>query len=250
MSHYSKEPFIVYDCAATTEQTLERELFGTEAAPGLFVEAGSGTLVLDNIDCLPHAALEPLLGILRHGELVREGSGRRIAVGCRIAALTEKDVNAQALRAALGEDLYTSLTELNLTVPPLRDRKDDLLLLTRYFLKVLSKRTGRRISGASMPVQNLFLKYDWPGNIGELQTLLEKVAATASESFIGIDDLPEEFAKLAQEDSERGLVLDDIIRGHIRMVYDLCKQDMDGAAELLGIRTVALKKKLESYQFI
>jgi len=250
MSQYSEESFVVYDCAATTEQTLERELFGAGDLPGLFVEAGHGTIVLDNIEYLPISAHEPLLGIVRHGELVRNGSGKRISVNCRVAALTEMDLTGNDLRAALGEDLYTSLTELNLHVPPLRDRKDDMPLLIRYFLRNFSERTGKRISGASMPVQTLFMKYDWPGNVTELENLIERVAADTNETFIGFDDLPPRFAKLAEEDSLRSLSLEDAIKSHVRMVYDLSRQDLDEAADRLGIRSAALKKKLESYSLL
>jgi len=250
MSQYSKESFVVYDCAATTEQTLERELFGSGDLPGLFIEAGDGTVVLDNIEYLPVSAHEPLLGIVRHGELVRNGSGKRIKVNCRVVALTEKDLTGKALRAALGEDLYTSLTELNLHVPPLRDRKDDMPLLIRYFLRNFSEKTGKRISGASMPVQTLLMKYDWPGNVTELENLMERVAGATNETFIGFDDLPPQFARLAEEDSTRSLSLDDAIKSHVRMVFDLSRQDLDEAADRLGIRASALRKKLESYSLL
>lgn len=250
VGHCSKEPFVVYDCGAVTEQTLMCELFGRGDARGLFVEVDHGTVVLDNIERLPAVAQELLLTVVRDGEFTREDSGKRIGVNAKVVALTEKELSSQSLKTALNEELYRIFTELNLTMPALRDRKDDLLLLTRHFLSNFSERTGKRISGASMPVQNLFMKYDWPGNVRELETLIERLAAATGETFLGLEDLPAEFARLAGEDTETSLSLDDVVRGHISMVFDLCRQDIDKAAELLGLRSSALKKKLESFSLI
>jgi len=256
-----KDSFVVYDCSATTEQTVERELFGTcgeqnseedgqDGSQGIFVEAGCGVVVLDNIEYLSQQAQGLLSSIIKDGEFIRAGSGLRISAKCRVITLTEKDLAGDVLKGLLTTEFYECITELSITLPPLRDRKDDLLLLTRFFLKNQTEQTGKRISGASMPVQNLFMKYDWPGNVTELKELIERVAAKTNDTFIGLDDLPEQFARLAEEDASQSLSLEDAIKGHIRMVFDLSRQNIDEAAELLGIRPTALKKKLESYSLL
>ncbi len=255
-----EDSFVVYDCSAVTEQTIERELFGVcpsqdgqngeEASQGIFVEAGRGTVVLDNIEYLPQQAQGLLASIIKDGEFIRVGSGLRISAQCRVITLTEKDPAGDVLKGLLTPEFYECITDLSISLPPLRARKDDLLLLTRFFLKNQTEQTGKRISGASMPVQNLFMKYDWPGNVTELKELIERVAAATNDTFIGLDDLPKHFARLAEEDASSSLSLDDVIRGHIRMVYDLSRQNIDEAAEQLGIRPSALKKKLESYSLL
>ncbi len=266
-----EDPFIVYDCSAVTEQTIERELFGTcggqargeqapseqvgeqgaeDASQGIFVQAGRGTVVLDNIEYLPQQAQGRLSSIIKDGEFTRVGSGLRISAQCRVITLTEKELGGDLLKGLLTPEFYECITELSISLPPLRARKDDLLLLTRFFLKNQTEQTGKRISGASMPVQNLFMKYDWPGNLTELKELIERVAVTTNDTFIGLDDLPRQFARLAEEDGSQSLSLEDAIKGHIRMVFDLSRQNIDEAAEQLGIRPSALKKKLESYSLL
>ncbi len=258
----SEDPFVVYDCSEATEQTVERELFGTcgehacgeqnneDALQGIFVEAGRGTVVLDNIEYLSQQAQGRISSIIKDGEFTRVGSGLRVSAECRVITLTEKDLAGDLLKGLLTSEFYESITELSISLPPLRARKDDLLLLTRFFLKNQTEQTGKRISGASMPVQNLFMKYDWPGNIAELKELIERVAVTTNDTFIGLDDLPKQFARLAEEDASQSLSLEDAIKCHIRMVFDLSRQNIDEAAEQLGIRPSALKKKLESYSLL
>jgi DNA-binding NtrC family response regulator len=252
LSPVSEHPFIVCNCAGLVETLVESELFGhTKGAftgaiadkMGLFEVAEEGTIVLDEIGELPLPIQPRLLRVLQSGEFRRLGSNKLLQTRCKVIASTNKDLTNEVKSGRFREDLFYRLTPLTLHVPPLRDRKDEIPLLCRFFLKQFNQRTGKRIFGISRPAQAVILTYDWPGNVRELENVIEQAAVMTTESFIRLDDLPPHIRETPKETSEP-MPLDEVIKKHISSVLEKCDGNKSRAAKILGISRRALSRKI------
>jgi len=200
MGRRTNAPFVVVNCAALPETLVESELFGhargsfsgaTEARRGLFEEANRGTLFLDEIGALPLPAQAKLLRILEEGRVRRVGENRVVPVDVRVLAATGLDIEAAIARREFREDLYFRLSALELVVPPLRERVEDIPLLVAHFLDRLHEEGGpaRRLSAAAL---ELLSRYPFPGNVRELKHAVEQAAVFADRDEL----LPEDFRSL------------------------------------------------------
>jgi DNA-binding NtrC family response regulator len=256
LSHASENPFIVCNCAGLVESLVESELFGhikgaytgaVDNKAGLFEVAGEGTLFLDEIGELPLSMQPRLLRVLQSGEFRRLGSHRLLKAECKVIAVTNKDLAHEVKNGRFREDLYYRLTPLTIHVPPLRERKDEIPLLCRFFLKKLNERTGKKILGISRPAQATLLSYDWPGNIRELENILEQAAVLTSETFINLDDLPSHISGPRIREAPELISLDEVEKRHIEEVLKKCNGNRSRAAKVLGISRRSLSRRIEKH---
>lgn len=254
-SPFAKSPFVVCNCAALVETLTESELFGHKKGSftgaiadktGLFEAAGDGTIFLDEIGELPLSLQPHLLRVLESGEFRPVGSHQPSKTRCKVITSTNKDLAAEVRNNRFREDLFYRLTPLNIHVPPLRDRKDDIPLLSRFFLEKFNRRTGKEISGISRPAQAVLMSHDWPGNVRELDNVIEEAAIMTTESFIRLNDLPL-YLRETSKAVPVSVSLDEFMKKHIETVLQQCKGNKTHAAKILGISRRALLRKIEKY---
>jgi len=196
-SRRRKHPFIAVNCAALTETLLESELFGHEKGAftgavqrqlGRFELADSGTIFFDEIGELPVATQVTLLRVLQEREFERVGGGQSIPVDVRVIAATNRDLKAAVAEGAFRSDLFYRLDVFPVRVPPLRERPDDIPLLVAGFVQRLSRNVGRKIRSVTRASLDLLLSYTWPGNIRELQNVIERAVIVSDSEILAVDE--------------------------------------------------------------
>ncbi|MHC4515235.1 MAG: sigma 54-interacting transcriptional regulator [Planctomycetota bacterium] len=263
-----KKSFVSENCAAMPEALLESELFGyvrgaftgaTSNKKGLFEAADGGVLFLDEIGDLPLDLQKKLLRVLQEGEVRPVGSSNTVTVDVRLVTATNRNLEDMIREADFREDLYYRINVLPITLPPLRERRQDVPLLVRRFLAALAKENNFlvRISPDAM---DALVRYRWPGNVRELQNEIRRAALLSDgvilESHLselvraGLDSLIDSSAVPA----EKGTNLPDMVRNlemrEIEKAYRLAKGNKSRAAEMLGLSRFALQRKLDKYQII
>ncbi len=199
LSFRNQHPFIKINCAAIPESLLESELFGYEQGAftgakkhgkaGLFELANEGTLFLDEIGDMPLSLQAKLLRVLQEGEIMRIGGQKPIKINVRIIAATNQDLPTKIAKKEFREDLYYRLNVIPIDIPPLRKRREDIIPLIQYFLKIFSE-TFHVTKNFSKSVTDLLEKYDWPGNVRELKNVVERMVVTSDSKEIGTDNIP------------------------------------------------------------
>jgi DNA-binding NtrC family response regulator len=247
-------PFIVCNCGSLTENLVESELFGhlkgsftgaVSDREGLFDAAGEGAVFLDEIGELPPTFQPRFLRVLQDGEFRPVGSSRPRTARCRVIAATNRVLPLEVEGGRFRRDLYYRLSALVINLPPLRERKDDIPLLTRALLGRFIERTGKKISGISRPAQDILMSCDWPGNVRELENVLEQAAMMTGESFIRVQDLP---ADLKAPSKIKPIAsLESFIMDHIEETLKKFGGNRTRTAEALGISRRALIRKIEKY---
>ena len=255
-------PFIAVNCGAITETLIESELFGhkrgafTDASSdrqGLFETANHGTLLLDEIGEISPGMQVKLLRVLQEQEIRRVGESKSRPVDVRILAATNRDLAHGVADGAFRQDLYYRLKVVELAVPPLRDRKDDILPLARVLLADAAVRMGRKIVGLASNTVDQLLRYDWPGNVRELENAMERAVALARGSRVNLDDLPEEIRQAFPKPVVNGETvqpLREVEKEYILAVLDLNGGNQTRTAEQLGIGSATLYRKLKKYGLI
>lgn len=251
-------PFVTCNCAALVESLLESELFGHAKGAftgaisdkeGIFEAAGEGTVFLDEVGDLPPSFQPHLLRVLQSGDFKRVGSAKPMKARCRVIAATNRDLSQDVKAGRFREDLFFRLTPLTVKVPPLRERVDDVALLTRHILNKFQKRTGKKIYGFSIQAQSALLTYDWPGNVRELENVIENIAILTNSAFVALPDLPPNIraGRKNLQTNPAAMTLDDVQRLHIEEVLKQCNGSKTDAAAALGISRRALFRKMEKY---
>jgi len=250
----ARRPFVKVNCAALSETFLERELFGHErgAFPGAvarkegkLAQAEGGTLFLDEVGSLPLEMQGKLLHLLNEKRFQRLGAGGELSADVRVIAATDRDLSAAAQDGSFRQDLYFRLRVLSVEVPPLRQRREDIPLLANYFRVEQSARQKRRVLGITAGARDCLLRYDWPGNVRQLECAIESAVAVGSTEGILPEDLPE--AVLPSRD-----VPDDLVPRYHRQVQEgrrelVLKAYQQGgsharAAALLGLHPHSLAR--------
>ena len=193
-------PFVAVNCAAIPRDLLESELFGYDAGaftgarkggrPGKFEIAEGGTLLLDEIGDMPLEMQAKLLRVLQEKTVSRLGGARELPLSCRIVATTNRDLDDEAQRGLFRRDLYYRLRVINIELPPLRERKGDIAALVDHFLRVYALRAGKRLTRVAPQVMDALVAYPWPGNIRELEHVLESEVALASADATVVGEVP------------------------------------------------------------
>ncbi len=256
LSTSPNEPFIVCNCSGLVENLIESELFGhvkgsftgaVSNKEGLFEAAGNGTIFLDEIGHMPLSFQPHLLRVLQDGEYRRVGSTKSVKAGCKIIAATNVELSDEVKKGNFREDLFFRLSVVTITVPPLRERKEDIPLLSRFFLDRLNRKIGKNIRGITMDVKRILMTYDWPGNIRELENILERAVLVTTVNFIRPHDLPSYLSGVTKERYLSILPLDDMERNHIQQALIASGGNKSNAASLLRISRRALGRKLDKY---
>jgi DNA-binding NtrC family response regulator len=266
--HYNSNrkdyPFVTINCAAIPETLIESELFGHEKGAftnaierklGRFEVAHQGTLFLDEIGELSLTTQAKILRFLEEKEFNRVGGSKTIKVDVRLITATNKDLNQLIKKGSFREDLYYRINVVPITIPPLRERKDDIPLLIDHFINKFSIENNKNVKGIDKEALEVILQYEWPGNVRELENLIERVIALTSNEYIRVNELPFSFKNTpkinglkesvlggkvsflqAEEDFEKEVILDALKRTNYIQSH---------AAEILGISRRILKYKMD-----
>jgi DNA-binding NtrC family response regulator len=246
LSPRSREKFVVCNCSALTETLLESQLFGhvkgaftgaTHDRAGLFEYANHGTLFLDEIGELSLAAQAKLLRILQSQELQRVGSPVAQTVDVHVIAATNRNVRELASKGQFREDLFYRLSMIEIQLPPLADRKEDLPLLQQHFLLHFSTKYGKELKGISRRAQILLTRHPWPGNVRELENVIGNACIMAQGKIVTDGDLPEAIREhLVRPDNIVGfMTLEEVQSRHLEYVLKLVDGNKARAAEVLGV---------------
>ena len=261
--HYNSDrkdaPFIPVNCAAIPEQLLESELFGhmrgafTDAKAdkrGLFEEAQKGTLFLDEISELPLMLQAKILRAIQEKEIRRVGANKPIAVDVRIIAATNLLLTEEVKAKRFREDLYYRLNVIELRLPPLRERREDIPLLVDAFMKKCAASRGKQIQGVSESALAMLVDYTWPGNVRELENVIERAVTLSRSEKIVSDDLPSTIQgargdrRVLDDAAERTLPLDEVEKEYILKILEKTGGNKYQAAHALGIDRKTLYRKL------
>ncbi len=270
-------PYVKLNCGAIPETLLESELFGHEKGAftdaralrrGRFEEANGGTLFLDEVGEMSLSAQVRLLRVLQDGEFTRVGGSDVIKTDVRVVAASNVDLKRAVDLGTFRQDLFYRLSVFPVTLPPLRERPEDIHPLVIHFLEHYKQKTGRFISGMSKDALQALITYQWPGNVRELENAIERAVIIASGRQIELEDLPEAISKIALEERDRIKVerakaasegrtttfevtvpssMEEIERQAIEATLDYTEGDKSHAARALGIGRKTLYRKLEQY---
>ncbi|MHB8058848.1 MAG: sigma-54-dependent transcriptional regulator [Desulfuromonadaceae bacterium] len=249
-------PFVAVNCAAIPENLLESELFGHERGAftgasavrqGKFEIAAGGTLMLDEIGEMPLSMQAKLLRVLQEKSFQRVGGNREMRADVRVLAATNRDLAKEAATGNFREDLYYRLNVFPLMLPPLRDRRDALDDLARFFVRLHARNMGKKLSGIATPAMKALRHYSWPGNIRELQNVTER-AVILARSEVTMAELPESIRSIQDGvPREDGGILKDAERDAIAAALKATVGNRRLAAERLGISRRTLQYRLKGY---
>ena len=258
-SNRCNAPFVAVNCAALPETLLESELFGHEQGAftgaiarriGKFELAHRGTLLLDEVIEMANSLQAKLLRVLQEGEIDRIGSSAPIKINVRFIATTNRDVKEQIEKGKFRDDLFYRLCVVPIIVPPLRDRKADILLLADHFLRKFSQQTGRGPLSISKEAMEALEAHTWPGDVRELENVVERAVMLCRESVLSIQDFfsqnpPAELMNPPWD--KAGTTLYDAEKYLIMHTLKKVKGNKTRAAEILGITTRTIRNKLRQY---
>jgi DNA-binding NtrC family response regulator len=263
-SRRCRGPFVAINCATLPENLLESELFGhvrgaftdaRESRRGLFVEASGGTLFLDEIGELPLTLQPKLLRVLEERRVRPLGSSQEIECDVRILAATHRDLSEAVREGGFRTDLYYRLNVIQLELPPLRARGNDILLLAQTFIAEFAGRFGKSVTGLAEPAAARLLAYPWPGNVRELRNVIERALALTRHDRITVEDLPEHLRQPSNNLPVPGSSVDDgplallplaeMEQRYIDRVLNQVQGNRTLAARILGIDRKTLYRKLK-----
>jgi two-component system NtrC family response regulator len=258
-------PLIKVNCAALPETLLESELFGHEKGAftgaaarriGRFEAADRGTLFLDEIGDIPPPVQVKLLRVLQEKEFERIGGNETIKVDVRLIAATNRDLEKAMKEGAFREDLYYRLNVVSVVLPPLRERKEDIPALMEHFIRKYSGENKKNISGVTAETRDLLMRYTYPGNVRELENIIERAVVLTKGEIITTSDIPlhlksvesEEKICVAKRDGSLTETLDTVERGIIMEALKAAGGVQTRAAEKLGISERVLRYKLKKFK--
>jgi len=253
-------PFVAFNCGALNESLIDNELFGHEKGAftgadsqrrGLLETADKGTLFLDEIGEMPHSMQVKLLRVLQEGELIRVGGNRPVAIDVRILTATAVDIKDAVNQGAFRSDLYFRINVVTIKLPGLSQRKQDIPLLCYHILKRLSDGKGRKINAISQKAMALLCDYAFPGNVRELENILERAAALCKEEVIRVCDLPPDLISLELQAYKRPekhlMTLSELEQDYIAHLLKITGGVRTRTAEILGIDRASLWRKMKKY---
>ena len=261
LSERQAKPFVTINCAGLSRELLESELFGYEkgaftsavqSKPGLFELAHEGTMFFDEIAEMELSVQAKLLNVLEQKRFRRVGGVQEKEVDVRLCVATNKNLQGEVKSGRFREDLYYRLSVMPITLPPLRERREDILPLVQHFITYFDQKLNRRVQGITPKAEVLLESYNWPGNIRELRNVIERAIILCSGDRIHASDLPlggvETWESTAsQEDGEQFLSLEEVESLHIQRILTATSQNLSRGAEILGVTRTTLYNKLRKY---
>ena len=249
-------PFVTVNCSALPANLIESELFGREKGAftgsherqmGRFELADNGTLFLDEIGEMPMELQAKLLRVIQDGEFERLGGPKTIKVNVRIIASTNRKLEEEIRKGRFREDLFYRLNVFPITIPPLRQRKEDIPLLVDYFVAKFNKKTGKKIETVSKDTLNVLQEYDWPGNVRELESIIERAVITSQGTGLRILDRFENSRQAGEQEAQDGKALVELQRDHILQALEKTGWRIEGekgAAAMLGLNPSTLRGRM------
>jgi transcriptional regulator with PAS, ATPase and Fis domain len=251
-------PFIKVSCASLSEGIIESELFGHEkgaftgaiaSRKGRFEVAHQGTLFLDEVEDIPLATQIKLLRVLQEGEFERVGGNKTLQVNIRIIAASNRDLQEAVRSGTFREDLYYRLNVVNIKLPPLKDRKEDIPFLVNFFIDQCSRKYNMKVKGISQRAMSFLIDYEWSGNVRELENTIESILVINSPEVIDIQHLPQEVKDFKESPEvipiKIGTPLEEVEREMLIQTLKATKGNKRRAAELLGINVRTIHRKME-----
>jgi DNA-binding NtrC family response regulator len=261
LSPVSQQRLAVCNCSAMVDTLLESQLLGhmrgaftgaTETRPGLFEYADGGTVFLDEVGETSLAMQAKLLRVIQNREVQRVGSPEVRHVNVRLIAATNRDLRAEVLAGRFREDLFYRLSSIQIRIPSLSERLEDIPLLVQFFLKKYNEAYGKTISGLTRRAQTALLQHRWPGNVRELENVIASAAITTTGDFIDLADMPENLqhrgSHAAGGSDWHALSLEEVRKVHIQKVLSMCMGNRLRAAQVLGIGRTSLYRYLKRDQ--
>lgn len=265
-SDRADKPFVVVNCAALPETLFESELFGHEkgaftgaatSRKGKFEEANNGTLFIDEVGDIPLAIQVKLLRALQFGEIQKLGSNNTIKLDVRIISATNRNLEEMIKNGNFREDLLYRLNVVTLTLPPLKKRKIDIPVLIRHFIQKYAELNGKKVSSITAEALNILMKYDFPGNIRELENLIQRSVVLTRDDVIKTEDLPSYIQNINQEQNDNNFdsvlgdlnqMVENLERKMIMKALEETNNNQTKAANLLNISERTLRYKLSKYK--
>ncbi|HEY2362682.1 MAG TPA: sigma-54 dependent transcriptional regulator [Candidatus Angelobacter sp.] len=255
LSPVASGPFAVCNCSAIVETLLESELFGyvrgaftgaTQDKAGLFESANGGTVFLDEIGELSMPAQAKLLRVLQQREIQRVGSPKTRAVNVRVVGATNQDLRELVASGRFREDLYYRLSMIEINLPTLTERREDLPLLQKYFVEKFATQYGKEIKGITRRAQQQLARHIWPGNVRELENVIGNAAMMTQGNTIDLADLPESVRNPVEplKSNEELLSLEEVQNRHLQRVLELVGGNKVRAAEVLGVSRATIYEML------
>jgi two-component system response regulator HydG len=259
------KPFAEMNCTALNENLLDDELFGHDPGAftgadktrkGRFEYANGGTLFLDEIGDMPLALQAKLLRVLENKEVFRIGSNEAIKVNVRVVSATHRDLETAVAEGAFRQDLYHRLKVMTVTLPPLRERREDIMLLTAHFIKDFNTLHGKQVTTVAEPVRRAMMAYEWPGNVRELRNFVESLVVLDVDGVLGLDDVqdgqvlktPLPSGHAAGPSSLVGRPLSEVERYYTEQALSLTEGNREEAAKILGIGERTLYRNIKEWE--
>ncbi len=262
------KPFMAINCAAVPETLLESELMGHEKGAftdaknqkkGLFEMAHGGTVFLDEIGDMPMGIQAKLLRVLEDRTFRRVGGTKDIHVDVRIVSATNKDLLAAIEEKIFRNDLYYRLQVIPIFLPPLRERRKDILVLVRHFIESFNREFGKSVKGISKEAENFLYEYDWPGNVRELRNVIERAIILENEEIMQLGHLPRELVSRGGGSGSspldfvlppEGIDIEDVERELIRQSLDMVEGNQSKAAKKLNLGIDAFRYRMKKFKFL
>jgi two-component system response regulator HydG len=254
MSSRARAPFVPINCGAIPGELVESELFGhvkgaftgaTDARAGFFQTASGGTIFLDEIGEMTPATQVKLLRVLENKEVYMVGSSRPTKVDARIITATNKNLRSLVKKGTFRDDLYFRISVITITIPPLRERGDDVFLLTKHFAAKFADEAGKPVPEFSDRALEVMKNYDWPGNVRELDNLVQRLIVMKEGVSIGVRDLPSHMRFSVNRRAGLNRSLADMEADYINNVLASVKGNKTRAADILGIDRKTLREKIK-----
>lgn len=256
------KPFVAFNVAALSPNLIESELFGHEKGAftgadkqriGRFEQANGGTIFIDEIGDIPLEIQTKFLRVLQESQIERLGGSAVINVDIRVIAATNKNLEAMIKEGTFREDLYYRLNVVTINLPPLRERKEDVPLMCDYFIKKVAEINGKNIDGISREAFDAIMKYDFPGNVRELENMMERAVILCRDNQVTLDDLPDTIFQPSEavlDESTAGLEeqVEALEKRLIQASLRRCGGNQSKAARQLGITERKLRYKLQKYE--
>ncbi len=253
-----EKPFVKINCAAITETLLESELFGHEKGSftgaerrkeGKFRQADGGSIFLDEVSEMSLAMQVKLLRVLQEREIVRVGGEEVIKIDVRVIAATNRNLVEEIEKGNFREDLFYRMNVVSLNMPSLRERREDIPLLTQHFLTLFAEKNNKDIKGLTPQAMDGLLKYEWPGNIRELMNVIERAVVLSRAEYLDEDDVSLIIRRepAAQQINHGNMPLEDVERNTVLETLEAAEGNKSEAARRLGITRRTLHKKLKKY---
>ncbi len=260
LSHRAKGPFVPANCGAFNETLLDNELFGHEKGAftgavadqkGLLEVADKGTIFLDEIGEMPHSMQVKLLRVLQENELMKVGGNRVIPVDLRVVSATSKDLKVEVAAGLFRKDMYYRINVVNIKVPCLKERPEDIPLLAYHIIKRLNQNTDQNINFISSRAMSLLTGYAFPGNVRELENILERAVAICQGHEIRACDLPADLTELElhayQPPKDHGMTLAELEKEYIGHLLKNTNHTRAKTAQILGIDRASLWRKIKKF---